>query len=135
VDIEDLPRIRLSPVPDAPLLVVRGGVLEPDLTRADAIRFLRRYPLWGRYGISAYFAADDEEIDVLCETRLERFETVAVFLLSALGAAGIEVVPTFRRPHVTLAHADLEALVDGLRSCEPRIVNNRYHRGPGDGRP
>ena len=122
-------------MPDAPLLVVRGGVLEPDLTRADAIRFLRRYPRWGRYGISAYFATDDEEIAVLCETRLERFETVAVFLLSALSAVGIEVVPTFRRPHVTLAHADLDVLVTGLCSCEYRILDNRYHRGPGGVRP
>jgi hypothetical protein len=131
VSSEDLPRIRLSPVPDTPLLVVRGGALDPDLSRADAIRFQRRYRRWGRYGISAYFAADDQEIDVLCKTRLERFETVAVFFLSALGAAGIEVVPTFRSPHATLAHADLDVLVDGLRSCEPRILNNRYHRGPG----
>jgi len=114
---------------------VRGGALDPETSRADAVRFKRRYPRWGRYGISAYFAADDQEIDVLCETRLERFDMVAVFHLSTLDAAGIEVVPTFRRPHVTLAHADLEVLVNGLRSCEPRIVNNRYHRGPGGVRP
>jgi hypothetical protein len=44
-------------------------------------------------------------------------------------------VPTFRRPHATLAHADLEVLVNGLRSCEHRILDNRYHRGPGDVRP
>lgn len=128
---EDLPRIRLSPVPNTILLIVRGGTLDPDLLRADAVRFRRRYRRWGRYGISAYFAADDEEIDVLCKTRLERFGTVAVFYVSALNAAGMEVVPTFRRPHATLAHADLDVLVDGLRSCEHRILNNRYHRGPG----
>ena len=132
---EDLPRIRLSPVPNTTLLVVRGGALDPELSRADAVRFQRRYPRWGRYGISAYFAADDQEIDVLCKTRLERFGTVTVFCLSALDAAGIEVVPTFRRPHATLAHADLEVLVNGLHSCEPRIIINRYHRGPGGVRP
>jgi hypothetical protein len=69
------------------------------------VRFKRRYPRWGRYG------------------------------LSALQAVGIEVVPTFRRPHATLAHADLDILVNGLRSCEHRILNNRYHRRPGDVRP
>jgi hypothetical protein len=114
---------------------VRGGALDSELSRADAVRFQRRYPRWGRYGISAYFAADNQEIDVLCKTRLERFGTVAVVYLSALDADGIEVVPTFRRPHATLAHADLDVLVNGLRSCEHRILNNRYHRGPGDDRP
>jgi hypothetical protein len=34
-----------------------------------------------------------------------------------------------------LAHADLEVLLNGLRSCEQRILDNRYHRGPGDVRP
>jgi hypothetical protein len=99
------------------------------------VRFKRRYPRWCRYGLSAYFAANNQEIDILCKTRLERFGTVAVFHLSALHEVGIEVVPTFRRPHATLAHADLDLLVNGLRSCEHRIMNNGYHRGPGEVRP
>ena len=113
------------------LLVVRGGATDTDLVRTDAVRFRRRYPRWGRYGISAYFAIDDQEIDVLCETRLERFDTVAIFTRSDLVLAGVKVVPTFRRPHATLANAELELLIDGLRSCAPRIASNRFHRGPG----
>jgi len=128
---EDLPRIRLSPAPSATLLVVRGGAIDTDLVRTDAVRFRRRYPRWGRYGISAYFAIDEQEVDVLCETRLERFDTAAIFTHSDLVLAGVEVVPTFRRPHATLANADLELLIDGLRSCAPRIVSNRFHRRPG----
>jgi hypothetical protein len=72
---------------------------------------------------------------VLCETRLERFDTVAVFRRADLWKAGIETVPTFRRPHVTLAHANLNALVNGLCSCEHRVLSNRHHRGQGDIRP
>jgi hypothetical protein len=34
-----------------------------------------------------------------------------------------------------LAHADLDLLVDGLSSCKHRVVNNGYHRGPGEVRP
>jgi hypothetical protein len=119
------------------MLVVRGGALdsELELLRADAVRFKRRYPRWGRYGLSAYLATNEQEIDVLCKTRLERFGTVAVFYLSALQAADIEVVPTFRRPHATLAQADLDILVNGLCSCEHRILNNGYHGGPGEVRP
>jgi hypothetical protein len=82
------------------MLVVRGGALdsELELLRADAVRFKRRYLRWGRYGLSAYLATNEQEIDVLCKTRLERFGTVAVFHLSALQAAGIEVVPRFAAP-------------------------------------
>jgi hypothetical protein len=132
VGVEDLPRIRLGPVRSTDYLVVRGGELDLALSKADAARFYRRYPRWGRYGVSAFVGTDDEEVDVICETRLERFETVVVFERWALDAAGIEIVPTFRRPHVTLAQADLDVLVDGLRSCERRLLANRHYGGLGD---
>ena len=109
---EGAPKIRLDAIREEAVLVVRGGALEPDLSTADAARFRRRYPGWDRYGISALLAEDDDEIDVLCETRLERFGTVAVFRRTDLEEAGIELVPTFRRPHVTLAHTNLDALVN-----------------------
>jgi hypothetical protein len=63
--------------------------------------------------MSAYLAVDGREIDALCQTHLERFSTVAVFERSALTDAAIEVVPTFRRPHVTLAQINLKMLVNG----------------------
>jgi hypothetical protein len=135
VSADDFPRIRLAQVGSGASLVVRGGELDPVLSKADAVRFHRRYPRWGRYGVSAYLGADDEEVDVICETRLERFAVAAVFDLSVLEAAAIEVVPTFRRPHITLAHGSLEVLVNGLLSCEPRILVNRHHQGPGAFRP
>jgi hypothetical protein len=30
----------------------RGDALDPAVLRADAARFVRRYPAWGRYGVS-----------------------------------------------------------------------------------
>jgi hypothetical protein len=63
----------LTAVPEAAVLVVRGDALDPAVLRADALRFVRRYPGWGRYGVSAFLASDAAEVDVLCETRLERF--------------------------------------------------------------
>ncbi len=47
-----------------------------------------------------------------------------------LAAAGIEVVPTFRRPHVTLAHVELAGLVSGLQACDHRQLENPYYQGP-----
>ena len=96
---------------------------------SDALRFVRRYPAWGRYGVSAFLASDAAKVDVLCETRLERFATVAVFRRDDLVASGIEVVPTFKAPHVTLAAADLELLVDRLLACRHETMANGHHQG------
>jgi hypothetical protein len=119
----------LSAVAETAVLVVRGDALDPTVLRADALRFVRRYPAWGRYGVSAFLASDAAEVEVLCETRLERFATVVVFRRTDLVALGIEVVPTFRAPHVTLASADLELLVSRLLSCQHETMGNAFHQG------
>lgn len=128
---ELIPRIHLVAIPDDAVLVVRGDDLDPRILRADAARFRRRFESWGRYGVSGFLADDNDEVDVLCETRLERFANVAIFRRADLVAVGIDLVPTFRRPHVTLAHADLDSLVNGLRSCEHRALTNPHHQGGG----
>jgi hypothetical protein len=114
-------------VPDDAVLVVRGDELDPAVIQQDAARFHRRFRNWGRYGVSAFLARDDAEVDALCETRLRQWATAAVFTRAALQGIGIEVVPTFRTPHVTLAHTELAELVDRLVTCEHRIVINPYH--------
>ncbi|MGO9558651.1 MAG: hypothetical protein ACLPQS_14370 [Acidimicrobiales bacterium] len=128
---EATPRVRLSAIDAAVLLVVRGDELRSDILRTDALRFHRRYTAWGKYGVSAFAAHDEAEIDAICETKLERFEEVVVIERSELERSGIEIVPTFRRPHVTLAHGDLDALVEGLQSCEHRRISNRHHQREG----
>jgi hypothetical protein len=124
---EPTPRVRHAPIPDEAVLVVRGDELDPDVLTADAERFHRRFKAWGRYGVSAFLATDDAEVDALCETRLRQWAIAVVFTRSALEASGIEVVPTFRTPHVTLAHDELATLVQALTSCEHRVVVNPYH--------
>lgn len=113
------------------LLSTKAGDIELKIPKLHAMRFRRRYPAWGKYGVSAFAAHDEVEVDVICETKLERFEEVVVFERSELERIGIEVVPTFRRPHVTLAHEDLNVLVDRLQSCEHRTVSNRHHQREG----
>lgn len=128
---EPVPRVRLRAVPDEAVLVVRGDELDADVLRRDAVRFRRRFSQWERYGVSAFAAANDAELDVLCETRLGRFETVVIFRRSDLVDSGIEIVPTFRQPHVTLAHPDLEALVNKIRSCDHRELTNPHFEREG----
>jgi hypothetical protein len=114
-------------IPNDVLLVVRGTEFEEGLLRADARRFHRRFDAWGRFGVSAFLAADDVEVAALCETRLERFATVVVYRRDDLEARGVEIVPTFRTPHATLAHSDLEALVSVLLTCEHRVLSNPHY--------
>ncbi len=94
---------------------------------ADARRFRRRFPDWNRFGVSGFLARDAAEVDALCETRLIEWTRVRTFRREALEAAGIEVVPTFRTPHVTLAHAELDELLQRLSDCEHNILENPYH--------
>ena len=123
---EAVPRIRSGPIPDDAVVVIRGE--DPTaVLRADARRFRRRFPDWNRYGLSGFVARDAGEVDALCETRLIEWTRVRTFRRLALEAAGIEVVPTFRTPHVTLAHAELDELLERLSDCEHEILENPYH--------
>jgi hypothetical protein len=122
-----LPRVRRSPIPSAAVLVVRGDELDRTVLDEDARRFHRRFAQWGLFGVSAFLAGDDAEVDALCETKLRQWSTAAVFTRAALEDAGIEVVPTFRTPHVTLAHSELGELVQRLLRCEHQVVANPYH--------
>ena len=126
---ENVPRIRRTALPDDALLVVRGDELYERILRADATRFRRRFAAWNRYGVSALLARDDVEVDSFCETRLERFPTVIVDRRHDLEGVEVEVVPTFRTPHVTLARIELDSLVTALLTCEHRRVQNPYFDG------
>jgi hypothetical protein len=128
------PRIRRAAIPDDAVLVVRGDDLDPDTSRDQATSFLRRFPDWGRYGLSAYYARDDAEVDDLAGDQLERFSVLAVFELATLVDAGFELVPTFRTPHVTVAFSgDLNERVLALAQLHPQILDNPYHdREPGE---
>lgn len=124
---ESLPRIRLAAVPDEWTLVVRGDELEPEVLTQDATRFYERYPDWNRFGVSAFLASTAQEIDALCQDRLVRFASVVVLAAGSLREAGVEIVPTFRSPHVTICHRSLAGLLEALRSCEYSLISNRHH--------
>lgn len=124
---ETTPRIRKAPLPAAALLVVRGDALDPDLLRRDAQLFTRRFPQWDRTGVSGFYAANAAEVDALCADKLARFPTVVIFDREDLAAAGIDIVATFRTPHVTLAAPDTQTLIARLLSCPHRNEVNAYH--------
>ncbi|MEI6623890.1 MAG: hypothetical protein WCP28_18510, partial [Actinomycetes bacterium] len=117
--MKGFPVIRELSIPAAARLVMRGdaGVTQ-DALRRRASEFRRQFPNWGRFGLSGLVAASDAEVDALCEEPpLERFASILVYDRALLLSFGIEVVPTFRVPHVTLAQIDLDCLIEGLLEC------------------
>lgn len=128
------PRIRRAAVPTEADVVVRGDDLDPTLVRRQAEAFRRRFPDWGRYGLSAFYAADEPEIDDLGAAQLERFPVLLVLRVADLRAAGLEVVPTFRTPHVTIAFtAELDEGIAVLEALRVDRRANPYHGREPDG--
>ena len=122
------PRIRHAPIPADALLVVRGDDLDPATARAQALGFRRRFPDWQRWGLSAYYARSEAEIEDLAADQLERFPMLVVLRIAELLAAGFEVVPTFRTPHVTIAfQGDLDSSLADLITLGIDQRPNLYH--------
>jgi hypothetical protein len=120
------PRIRHAAIPADAWLVVRGiAEIEPETSRRQALLFRRRFDAWGRYGLSAFYARSDDEVLDIGEDRLEAFATLYVYHLDDVIAAGFEVVPTYRSPHVTIAfYDDVDAGVSRLLAVPHRTVRN-----------
>lgn len=108
-------------------MVVRGDDLDEGSDRRQAEAFRQRWPAWQRFGLSAYYAEDDDAVDDLAADLLERFPILHLYTAAALVAAAIEVIPTFRTPHVTLAFADLDGGLLTLRSLAHEARANPYH--------
>jgi hypothetical protein len=129
---ERVPRIRNTPLPRDGLIIVRGEDWIDTATAAQAERFRRRFPDWGRWGLSALHARTEEELADIAAGQLVRYPLLGVYMVEVLEAAGFDVVPTFRTPHVTVGFVgDLE---DGLRrfrgAVHERRVNPYYESGP-----
>lgn len=63
----------------------------------------------------------------ICQDKLSHFAIVVVFAIADLSRLGIDVVGTFRTPHVTLAGKDVETLVESLTRCPYESRNNPHH--------
>ncbi len=117
-------RVRREPAPDDGLFLVRGDELVAKTLRRDAIRTYRRF---GEYGVSVLGASIEADLDELAGGLLRRFEVLTVMTAGALRESGIELRPTFRRPHYTVMLPDLDEDIFRLLRCEnERRVNDHY---------
>lgn len=90
--------------------------------------FRRRYPDWGRWGLSGFYARHEAEADDLGADQLERFPKLGYYRIADLQAAGFEIWPTFRTPHVTIAFdGDLDERLGTLVRTAHQLRPNPYH--------
>ena len=93
-----LPRIRRAALPPDVRVVMRGmSDDEPGVSIRQAAQFRRRYPDFGRFGISGFAARDDDEVADLGAHHLDRFAVLNVFELADVLAAALKL---WQRPEV-----------------------------------
>lgn len=120
-------RIRREALVDDALVVVRGGELDAERMLADARRAFRRF---GEYGISVLAAPDDASLDALARSTLRREAILTLTTAGAIRQRGLELRPTFRRPHYTVMLPDPERDVLRLLSCEAVARPNPHFERP-----
>jgi hypothetical protein len=120
-----LRRLREGGVLDDGITLVRGGELEPDVLRADALRY---HNVYGSYGISV-FAASGATVDELAQqVPLVRFAMLTLIKVAAVRGAGLRLESTGLNPrHYTLAFDDLDQGIAALARCAHQVIPNPYH--------
>jgi hypothetical protein len=117
-------RVRREGAADDRLFVVRGGELAEEALRRDAIRAHRRF---GEYGVSVLGAASDVVLDEFAGGPLQRFHVLTIMTVGALRRSGLELRPTFRRPHYTVMLPNLDDDVNRFLRCHNEIRTNVHY--------
>jgi hypothetical protein len=119
-------RVRREALADDALVVVRGGMLVDESLRRDArIAFLR----FGEYGVSVLAARNDESMRQVAAGPLRQSAKLTLMTAGAIRAAGLELRPTFRRPHFTVIFPGLNEGVSLLQACENEVIDNPHYDG------
>lgn len=119
-------RVRREALPDDTLLVIRGGTLDAVSLRADAELTFRRF---GEYGVSVLAAPSQGDLEELGSTVLRRHAQLTITTAGAIRRAGLELRPTFRRPHYTVMLPNLATDIDRLVRCDNEVRRNPRFEG------
>jgi hypothetical protein len=130
------PHIRGDAPPAETTVVVRVDRTQPTNSPATPYEPNRAYQLDGQpfWGVSVFLALDetgDASLDGLLSGRMRTYRIVHTPSLEQVHAAGFEVLPTFRRPHFTLALPDTtpSTLKQLLAALGPSALNPYHERG------
>jgi hypothetical protein len=120
-----LRKLRDGAMPGAGVLLVRGGELDSEVLRADALRY---HSVYGSYGISVFAIHGVTLDEMLQQVPLVRFERLALIRVASIIEAGLRLEPTGRNLfHYTIGFDDLRKGVLRLASCAHQIVPNPFY--------
>lgn len=103
--------------------------MQEDSLRRDArIAFLR----FGEYGVSVLAASDALGLREVAAGPLRRYRQLTITSAGAIRGAGLELRPTFRRPHYTVIFPTLDDGVRRLLSCQNEVIENPHHDDEGE---
>jgi len=120
-------RTRREDLADEALVVVRGGAMEMRSLRLDAVRAHRRF---GEFAISVLAGPDEPAIDELARTTLRRHVVLTLVTAGAIRSAGLELRPTFRRPHYSVVLPNLDDGLHRLMTCQTVERDNPHYVPP-----
>jgi hypothetical protein len=105
--------------------VIRGGRLEADLIRVDA---LRMHDIYGVYGISVFSTRHASLGELAQDSPLIRFAELTLIGVRSLRGACLRLEPTGRnRRHYTIMFDDLDTDIVRLVSMKHDTWRNPYH--------
>ena len=77
--------------------------------------------------LSVLAARSEKELDALASTTLRGYELLTITTAGAIRRAGLELRPTFRRPHYSVMLPEPNADVDRLVRCENEEWTNPHY--------
>ncbi len=131
----DLPELRtylrIEPAPSKVTVLLRGGPDSITKLAAHATRTARAYVLEGApvLGISVFAALDDigeASLNGILADRLSTYRLVHLITAAHLEEAGFTLLPTFRRPHMTLILGAMDQVQFLLDLLGPGCPNPHY---------
>lgn len=72
-------------------------------------------------------AADDDGFRSVAAGPLRGSAVLTLMTAGAIGEVGLELRPTFRRPHFTVILVSLDDGIRRLRSCENEVIENPHY--------
>ena len=110
---------------DGEIVLVRGGLLDPGVLRADAPRY---HGIYGSYGISVFAIRGATLEEMAQQVPLVRFTPLTLIKVAQVRKARLRLEPTGRNPrHYTVGFDQLDEGVARLAGCEHQVVPNPYH--------
>jgi hypothetical protein len=112
---------------EADEVLIRGGLFDPEILRADAQRM---FDVYGTYGISVFALRGTSVDESAQQPPLVRFAHLTLVTLGDLRHVGMALEPTGRNPrHYTIVLGDLDVGIAALLRSRRQALTNPYHEG------